>query len=166
MIPGFFEEILISHTFTVKKLQGNHTILQLFLLLQNMNQRLGYITVLVDDYAKAIDFYVNKLHFTLVEDSVISETKRWVLVRPACENSCCLLLARAANSQQKSTIGNQTGGRVFLFLLTDDFERDYKNLIDNGITIEREPRFEPYGTVAVFKDIYGNLWDLIGQSVV
>lgn len=130
-----------------------------------MDQRLGYITLLVDDYDRAIDFYVNKLHFTLVEDSVISETKRWVLVRPANENSCCLLLAKAANSLQKSMIGNQTGGRVFLFLLTNDFERDYKNLIDNGITIEREPKTEPYGTVAVFRDIYGNLWDLIGQSV-
>lgn len=129
-----------------------------------MNQRLGYITVLVDDYDRAIDFYVNKLHFTLVEDSLISETKRWVLVRPANENSCCLLLAKAANSLQKSMIGNQTGGRVFLFLLTDDFDRDYRNLIDNGIKIEREPKVEPYGTVAVFRDIYGNLWDLIGQS--
>lgn len=129
-----------------------------------MNQRLGYITVLVDDYDKAINFYVNRLHFTLVEDSAISETKRWVLVRPAFENSCCLLLAKAATSLQESMIGNQTGGRVFLFLLTDDFERDYKNLIDNGITIEREPKVEPYGTVAVFKDIYGNLWDLIGQT--
>lgn len=128
-----------------------------------MNQRLGYITVLVDDYDKAIDFYVGKLHFTLVEDSVITETKRWVLVRPANENSCCLLLAKAANSLQKSMIGNQTGGRVFLFLLTDDFDRDYRNLIDNEITIEREPRIEPYGTVAVFRDIYGNLWDLIGH---
>jgi len=147
-------------------LQGNHTSLQLFLFLQYMNQRLGYITVLVDDYDKAIDFYVNKLHFTLVEDSVISETKRWVLVRPACENSCCLLLAKAANDQQKSMIGNQTGGRVFLFLLTDDFERDYRNLIDNGIAIEREPKVEAYGTVAVFRDIYGNLWDLIGPTAV
>jgi catechol 2,3-dioxygenase-like lactoylglutathione lyase family enzyme len=166
LIPGFFAEILISHTFTVKRLQGNHTSLQLFLFLQYMSQRLGYITVLVDDYDKAIDFYVNKLHFTLVEDSVISETKRWVLVRPAGEYSCCLLLAKAANTMQKNFIGNQTGGRVFLFLLTDDFERDYRNLIDNRIAIEREPKVEPYGTVAVFRDIYGNLWDLIGPTAV
>jgi len=130
-----------------------------------MDQRLGYITLLVDDYDRAIDFYVKKLHFTLVEDSVITETKRWVLVRPANENSCCLLLAKAANDQQKNMIGNQAGGRVFLFLLTDDFDRDYKNLIDKGIEIEREPKTEPYGTVAVFRDIYGNLWDLIGPAV-
>jgi len=130
-----------------------------------MDQRLGYITLLVDDYDRAIDFYVKKLHFTLVEDSVITETKRWVLVRPANENSCCLLLAKAANDLQKSMIGNQAGGRVFLFLLTDDFDRDYKNLIDKGIEIEREPKTEPYGTVAVFRDIYGNLWDLIGPAV-
>jgi len=130
-----------------------------------MDQRLGYITLLVDDYDRAIDFYVKKLHFTLVENSVITETKRWVLVRPANENSCCLLLAKAANDQQKNMIGNQAGGRVFLFLLTDDFDRDYKNLIDKGIEIEREPKTEPYGTVAVFRDIYGNLWDLIGPAV-
>jgi catechol 2,3-dioxygenase-like lactoylglutathione lyase family enzyme len=129
-----------------------------------MNQRLGYITVLVDDYDEAIDFYINKLNFILIEDSVISETKRWVLVRPSGENSCSLLLAKAANDIQKSMIGNQTGGRVFLFLFTNNFDRDFKNLINNGITIEREPVVEKYGTVAVFKDIYGNLWDLIEPS--
>jgi catechol 2,3-dioxygenase-like lactoylglutathione lyase family enzyme len=131
-----------------------------------MNQRLGYITVLVDDYDEAIDFYINKLNFILIEDSVISETKRWVLVRPSGENSCCLLLAKAANDLQKSMIGNQTGGRVFLFLFTDNFDRYFKNLIDNGITIEREPVVEKYGTIAVFKDIYGNLWDLIEPSSI
>jgi catechol 2,3-dioxygenase-like lactoylglutathione lyase family enzyme len=131
-----------------------------------MNQRLGYITVLIDDYDEAINFYINKLNFILIEDSVISETKRWVLVRPSGENSCCLLLAKAANDLQKSMIGNQTGGRVFLFLFTNNFDRDFKNLIDNGITIEREPVFEKYGTVAVFKDIYGNLWDLIEPSSI
>jgi catechol 2,3-dioxygenase-like lactoylglutathione lyase family enzyme len=131
-----------------------------------MNQHLGYITVLVDDYDEAIDFYINKLNFILIEDSVISETKRWVLVRPSGENSCCLLLAKAANDLQKSMIGNQTGGRVFLFLFTDNFDRDFKNLIDNGITIEREPVVEKYGTIAVFKDIYGNLWDLIEPSSI
>jgi catechol 2,3-dioxygenase-like lactoylglutathione lyase family enzyme len=131
-----------------------------------MNQRLGYITVLIDDYDEAINFYINKLNFILIEDSVISETKRWVLVRPSGENSCCLLLAKAANDLQKSMIGNQTGGRVFLFLFTDNFDRDFKNLIDNEITIEREPVVEKYGTVAVFKDIYGNLWDLIEPSLI
>jgi catechol 2,3-dioxygenase-like lactoylglutathione lyase family enzyme len=131
-----------------------------------MNQRLGYITVLVDDYDEAIDFYINKLNFILIEDSVISETKRWVLVRPSGENSCCLLLAKAANDLQKNMIGNQTGGRVFLFLFTDNFDRYFKNLIDNGITIEREPVVEKYGTIAVFKDIYGNLWDLIEPSSI
>jgi catechol 2,3-dioxygenase-like lactoylglutathione lyase family enzyme len=131
-----------------------------------MNQHLGYITVLVDDYDEAINFYINKLNFILIEDSVISETKRWVLVRPSGENSCCLLLAKAANDLQKSMIGNQTGGRVFLFLFTDNFDRDFKNLIDNGITIEREPVVEKYGTIAVFKDIYGNLWDLIEPSSI
>jgi catechol 2,3-dioxygenase-like lactoylglutathione lyase family enzyme len=131
-----------------------------------MNQHLGYITVLVDDYDEAIDFYINKLNFILIEDSIISETKRWVLVRPSGENSCCLLLAKAANDLQKSMIGNQTGGRVFLFLFTDNFDRDFKNLVDNGITIEREPVVEKYGTIAVFKDIYGNLWDLIEPSSI
>jgi catechol 2,3-dioxygenase-like lactoylglutathione lyase family enzyme len=131
-----------------------------------MNQRLGYITVLVNEYDEAINFYINKLNFILIEDSVISETKRWVLVRPSGENSCCLLLAKATNDLQKSMIGNQTGGRVFLFLFTDNFDRDFKNLIDNEITIEREPVVEKYGIVAVFKDIYGNLWDLIEPSLI
>lgn len=130
-----------------------------------MNQHLGYITVLVDDYDKAIDFYINKLKFILIEDSIISETKRWVLVRPSGDNGCCLLLAKAANDLQKSMIGNQAGGRVFLFLFTDNFTRDFKNLVDNGIIIEREPVIEKYGTVAVFKDVFGNLWDLIEPSV-
>jgi catechol 2,3-dioxygenase-like lactoylglutathione lyase family enzyme len=129
-----------------------------------MNQRLAYISILVDDYDKAIDFYTHKLNFTLIEDSVISESKRWVLVRPTGQDSCCLLLAKATNDLQKSRIGNQTGGRVFMFLFTDNFERDYQNLIYNGISIEREPVVEKYGTVAVFKDIYGNLWDLIEPS--
>lgn len=130
-----------------------------------MNQRLGYITLLVDDYDKAIEFYTKKLHFILIEDTTLSETKRWVLVRPNGSCDCCLLLAKAANDQQKSMIGNQTGGRVFLFLHTDNFKRDYENLIDNGIKIVREPIKEDYGTVAVFEDIYGNLWDLIEPSI-
>jgi catechol 2,3-dioxygenase-like lactoylglutathione lyase family enzyme len=126
-----------------------------------MNQRLAYITLLVDDYDKAIDFYTNKLNFKLIEDTTISETKRWVLVKPDGSGGCCLLLAKAANEQQKSIIGNQTGGRVFLFLHTDNFQRDYQNLLNNGIKIVREPVEEKYGIVAVFQDIYGNHWDLI-----
>lgn len=126
-----------------------------------MKQRLAHIAIVVNDYDEAIKFYTEKLHFSLVEDTRLSETKRWVLVRPKGSNECCLLLAKAANEEQKSRIGNQTGGRVFLFLHTDDFERDYQNLIKNQIEIVRAPQVEEYGTVAVFKDIYGNLWDLI-----
>jgi catechol 2,3-dioxygenase-like lactoylglutathione lyase family enzyme len=126
-----------------------------------MNQRLAYIALLVDDYDKAIDFYTSKLNFKLIEDTTISETKRWVLVKPDGSGGCCLLLAKAANEQQKSIIGNQTGGRVFLFLHTDNFQRDYQNLLNNGIKIVREPVEEKYGIVAVFQDIYGNHWDLI-----
>jgi catechol 2,3-dioxygenase-like lactoylglutathione lyase family enzyme len=129
-----------------------------------MNQRLAYITLLVDDYDKAIDFYIGKLNFKLIEDTTLSETKRWVLVKPNGSGNCYLLLAKAANEQQKSMIGNQTGGRVFLFLHTDNFKLDYQNLIDNGIKIVREPVEENYGTVTVFQDIYGNLWDLIEPS--
>jgi catechol 2,3-dioxygenase-like lactoylglutathione lyase family enzyme len=129
-----------------------------------MNQRLAYITLLVDDYDKAIDFYTGKLNFTLIEDTALSETKRWVLVKPDGDGNCCLLLAKAANAQQKCLIGNQTGGRVFLFLHSDNFKHDYQNLIKNGIEIVREPVEENYGTVAVFRDIYGNLWDLIEPS--
>ncbi|HEY5771014.1 MAG TPA: VOC family protein [Chitinophagaceae bacterium] len=126
-----------------------------------MKQRLTHIAMVVNDYDEAIKFYTEKLHFDLVEDTQLSETKRWVLVRPKGGDSCCLLLAKAANAEQGSRVGNQTGGRVFLFLHTDNFERDYQNLLDNQIEIVRPPQKEIYGTVAVFKDIYGNLWDLI-----
>lgn len=126
-----------------------------------MKQRIGHITIVVEDYDKAIEFYTQKLHFTLVEDSILSETKRWVLVAPQGSSDCCLLLAKAANDEQHARIGNQTGGRVFLFLYTDNFKRDYQNLLDQGITIVREPVIETWGTVAVFEDLYGNLWDLI-----
>jgi len=129
-----------------------------------MNQRLGYIALLVDDYDKAIEFFTGKLHFILIEDTEISDNKRWVTVKPQGQNGSSLLLAKAANDRQKSMIGDQSGGRVFLFLQTDNFKRDFQNLIDNGITIERQPIVEKYGTVAVFKDIYGNLWDLIESS--
>lgn len=116
---------------------------------------------MVDDYDKAIEFYTQKLHFTLIEDTVLSDTKRWVLVTPKGAKECSLLLAKGVNPEQKSRIGNQTGGRVFLFLHTDDFDRDYQNLLDNEIKIVREPSVEPYGKVAVFEDLFGNLWDLI-----
>ena len=126
-----------------------------------MKQRLAHIAIVVNDYDEAIKFYTEKLHFELIEDTELSETKRWVLVKPKGADGCCLLLAKAANEEQLSRIGNQTGGRVFLFLHTDNFERDYQNLLDNKIEIVRAPQKEVYGTVAVFKDIYGNLWDLI-----
>ncbi len=126
-----------------------------------MNQKLVHIAIVVDDYDRAIEFYTKKLHFDLIEDTKLSEEKRWVLVRPKGASECSLLLARGANEDQRSRIGNQTGGRVFLFLQTDDFQRDYNNLIENNIKIVREPSVEEYGTVAVFEDIYGNLWDLI-----
>jgi catechol 2,3-dioxygenase-like lactoylglutathione lyase family enzyme len=129
-----------------------------------MKQKIAYITLVVDDYNKAIEFYTKKLNFTLVEDSVLSESKRWVLVAPKGSTECCLLLAKAANNEQISKIGNQTGGRVFLFLYTDNFQRDYQNLLDKGINIVREPTKESYGTVAVFEDLYGNLWDLLEPS--
>jgi len=126
-----------------------------------MKQRLAHIAIVVNDYDEAIRFYTEKLHFELVEDTKLSETKRWALVKPKGTDGCCLLLAKAANEEQQSRVGNQTGGRVFLFLHTDNFERDYQNLLDNRIEIVRPPQKEVYGTVAVFKDIYGNLWDLI-----
>ena len=126
-----------------------------------MKQRLAHIAIVVDDYDEAIKFYTEKLHFDLIEDTQLSATKRWVLVKPKGTDSCCLLLAKAVNEEQKSRIGNQTGGRVFLFLHTDNFERDHQNLLDNKIEIVRPPQKEVYGTVVVFKDIYGNLWDLI-----
>lgn len=129
-----------------------------------MKQQIAYIALVVDDYDEAIQFYTEKLNFTLKEDTVLSETKRWVLVEPPNSNGCCLLFAKAANEEQKSRVGNQTGGRVFLFLYTDDFWRDYKNMQKKGISFVREPVTESYGTVAVFKDLYGNLWDLIEQK--
>jgi len=129
-----------------------------------MNQRLAHIAIVVKDYDEAIKFYTDKLHFELIEDTQLSETKRWVLVKPKGQDGCCLLLAKAANEEQQSRVGNQTGGRVFLFLHTDDFERDFQNLLDNEIEIVRQPSKEEYGTVAVFKDLYGNLWDMIGPT--
>jgi catechol 2,3-dioxygenase-like lactoylglutathione lyase family enzyme len=126
-----------------------------------MRQRLAHLALVVADYDEAIQFYTQKLNFTLIEDTPLSSTKRWVLVEPPGGNSCLLLLAKAANEEQRSRVGNQTGGRVFLFLHTDDFWRDYKNYQSKGIRFVRMPSIETYGTVAVFEDLYGNLWDLI-----
>ena len=124
-------------------------------------QRLAHITLVVDDYDRAIKFYTEILDFRLVEDTMLSETKRWVVIQPPGSNECSLLLAKAATEEQKTRIGNQTGGRVFLFLHTDDFMRDYQDLQLKGVRIVREPSVEEYGTVAVFADLYGNLIDLI-----
>jgi catechol 2,3-dioxygenase-like lactoylglutathione lyase family enzyme len=124
-------------------------------------QHIANISLVVYDYDEAIAFYTEKLRFTLLEDTVLSETKRWVRVAPPGSQGCSLLLAKAASEEQRSRVGNQTGGRVFLFLHTDDFERDYANLLQHGVKIVRQPSHETYGTVAVFEDLYGNLWDLI-----
>lgn len=129
-----------------------------------MKQQLAHIALLVDDYDKAIAFYTQKLRFILLEDTVLSETKRWVLVAPP-GSSTSLLLAKAANEDQASRIGNQTGGRVFLFLETDDIVRDMGFMRASGIRFVREPVNETWGTVAVFEDLYGNLWDLIERNV-
>jgi catechol 2,3-dioxygenase-like lactoylglutathione lyase family enzyme len=129
-----------------------------------MKQELAQIAIVVDDYDIAIRFYTEKLSFELIEDTILSETKRWVLVKPKGSAGCKLLLAKAANEEQLSSIGNQTGGRVFLFLNTDDFWRDYNQYKKNGVEFIRDPVKETWGTVAVFKDIYGNLWDLIGPD--
>ena len=126
-----------------------------------MKQQIAYIALLVNDYQEAIKFYTEKLHFNLVENTYLSESKRWVLVAPPGSAECCLLLAKASSKEEVERIGDQSGGRVFLFLHTDNLKRDYQNLTDQGITIVREPKVESYGTVVVFKDLYGNLWDLI-----
>lgn len=124
-------------------------------------QRIAHIALVVKDYDEAIQFYTKKLNFKVIEDTPLNESKRWVLIAPSGAKECCLLLARAANEKQEASIGNQTGGRVFLFLYTDNFERDYKQMVENGIRFVRQPTAEAYGTVAVFEDLYGNLWDLI-----
>ncbi|PAW90259.1 MAG: glyoxalase [Pedosphaera sp. Tous-C6FEB] len=126
------------------------------------NQSLGQIALVVREYDEAIAFYVGKLGFTLVEDTFIpDQEKRWVVIAPPGSAESRLLLARAANEEQASRIGNQTGGRVFLFLFTDDFWRDFRDYKAKGIVFVREPKEESYGTVAVFRDLYGNLWDLL-----
>lgn len=126
-----------------------------------MNQSIAHIALVVADYDEAIEFYTRKLGFLLMEDTRLSPSKRWVLVKPPGRDGSCLLLAKADGKEQEKFIGNQSGGRVFLFLHTDDFQRDFQNLKKHGIRIVREPSDEVYGVVAVFEDLYGNLWDLI-----
>lgn len=128
-----------------------------------MKQQIVHIALVVADYDKAIEFYTKKLGFELLSDEKQSETKRWVLVAPK-DSSCQILLAKGVGEMQQSRIGNQTGGRVFLFLQTDDFWRDYNTYLEKGVNFVREPKVEEYGTVAVFADLYGNLWDLIEFS--
>ena len=125
-------------------------------------QTIGQVALVVRDYDEAIDYYVGILGFTLVEDIYIAaQDKRWVTVAPPGSTETRLLLARAAGKEQSARIGNQAGGRIFLFLHTDDFWRDFRAYKSKGITFVREPKEEEYGTVAVFKDLYGNLWDLL-----
>jgi catechol 2,3-dioxygenase-like lactoylglutathione lyase family enzyme len=127
-----------------------------------MKQAIGLVSLVVREYDEAIAFYVGALGFTLVEDSYVPEQdKRWVVVAPPGSTESSLLLARASTAEQAAHVGNQTGGRVFLFLYTDNFDRDYANYKAKGVAFVREPKEEPYGTVAVFRDLYGNLWDLI-----
>jgi len=126
-----------------------------------MMQSIGYVALVVREYDEAIAFFTDKLGFALVEDTPLEPGKRWVLVRPQNSQATSLLLARAANQEQATRIGNQTGGRVFLFLHTDDFWRDYRAMIAKGVKFTLEPREESYGTVAVFEDLYGNKWDLL-----
>jgi catechol 2,3-dioxygenase-like lactoylglutathione lyase family enzyme len=129
-----------------------------------MNQSLGHIALVVRDYDEAIAFFTRTLNFQLVEDTRLTEEKRWVLIAPPGSQGTTLLLARAATPEQVSRIGNQTGGRVFLFLITDDFWRDYREMTARKVKFVREPVEEPYGTVAVFEDLYGNRWDLLERK--
>jgi catechol 2,3-dioxygenase-like lactoylglutathione lyase family enzyme len=127
-----------------------------------MKQHLALVALVVRDYDEALDFFVKTLGFVLIEDSVVPEqAKRWVVIAPPGATESRLLLARASTEEQQSRIGAQTGGRVFLFLHTDNFWRDYESYRAKGVVFVREPREQPYGTVAVFKDLYGNLWDLV-----
>ncbi|MBH0056149.1 VOC family protein [Pseudoalteromonas sp. SWXJZ94C] len=137
----------------------------------NVQQHIGSIALVVKDYDEAIEFYTQKLNFELVEDTDLGDGKRWVLISPPNSNGACsngtnssrtsLLLAKATTPEQISAIGNQTGGRVFLFLHTNDFWRDYNLMLSKGVTFNEEPRVEPYGTVVVFEDLYSTKWDLL-----
>lgn len=128
-----------------------------------MKQEIIHLALVVRDYDEAIHFFTQTLHFTLLEDTYQpAQDKRWVLVAPPGSSGTALLLARASTPEQEAAIGNQTGGRVFLFLNTDDFWRDYNEMVERGVKFVRPPKEEPYGTVAVFEDLYGNWWDLLG----
>jgi catechol 2,3-dioxygenase-like lactoylglutathione lyase family enzyme len=130
-----------------------------------MRQSIALVTLVVREYDEAIEFFTRTLKFTLVEDSYVPEQdKRWVVVAPPGTGATRLLLARASTDEQRGAIGRQTGGRVAFFLRTDDFWRDYRDMSAAGVTFVREPRVEPYGTVTVFADLYGNLWDLVGPA--
>jgi len=131
-----------------------------------MIQSLAHIALLVNDYDETIKFYTQTLHFVLLEDKVMSPTKRWVIIAPQGSTGTTILLVKASNEEQQSRIGNQTGGRVFLFLYTDDIKRDYQNLVDKKVTIVEELTIKPHGTVLVFADLYGNLWDLIEPRTI
>lgn len=126
-----------------------------------MSRAIGHVAVVVRDYGEAIEFYRDTLGFEVIEDRPVAEGKRWVLVRPPGDRGTSLLLARATTPAQQTRVGDQTGGRVFLFLETDDFWHDYHELRSRGVQFSEEPRHEPYGTVAVFIDLYGNRWDLV-----
>ncbi len=130
-----------------------------------MKQRIAHISLVVEDYDDAIEFYTKKLDFQLLEDTILDDKKRWVIVAPPGAKECSLLLAKAANNEQSNSIGNQTGGRVFLFLFTDDFWRDYNKMVDRQINFVRPPAEYAYGRVAVFEDLYGNLWDLLEPNI-
>lgn len=130
-----------------------------------MKQSIVHVALVVRDYDEAIQFYTGKLNFTVIEDTYQPQQgKRWILIAPPGSQGTSLLLARASAPEQERVIGNQTGGRVFLFLSTDDFWRDFRRMTALGITFVRAPKVESYGTVAVFEDLYGNLWDLLEWS--
>ncbi|MGS0673644.1 VOC family protein [Shewanella sp. 0m-4] len=128
---------------------------------EQIKQKIGAIALVVEDYDEAIAFYTQKLRFDLVEDTYLGGGKRWVLVTPPNSNGTNLLLAQASTEEQKFSVGNQTGGRVFMFLHTNDFWRDYEFMQSQGVIFKEEPRVEEYGTVVVFEDLYGTKWDLL-----
>ena len=130
-----------------------------------MNQRLAHVTIVVRDYDEALEFYTSKLLFRVIEDTRLSEEKRWILIAPQGNGDTCVLLAKAVNERQAASVGNQTGGRVAFFLHTDDFWRDFEVLKRNEVRFVREPQEQEYGTVAVFEDLYGNLWDLVEPNI-
>jgi lactoylglutathione lyase len=129
-----------------------------------MTQKVGYVAVVVRDYDEALTYFINVLGFELIEDTFLDREKRWVVIAPPVSQGTCLLLARAVTDEQASRVGNQTGGRVFLFLHTDDFWRDYHAMKERGVNFQEAPREESYGTVAVFQDICGNRWDLLQMN--